>query len=198
VLTCILIWLLIPNQHAVLTGAKFVEKLDRIDFIGAILLGFAILLCLLPLEIGGTLVPWNHPVIYILFAASVAIAVLYVLFEERWAKEPILSPRLLASRNVLASNVILFCQAAAQLGVSEVEHFILSARLTSADDVHSPYVLSDNPRRVHNGSRCISTPSCWWCHLGRALWWILNQTVGLKINPLIFRLTTSAVTPATE
>jgi MFS family permease len=124
VLTILLIWLLIPNQNLGSAEVQMLEKLGRIDFVGSLLLGLAILLFLLPLEIGGTFVPWGHPLVVGLFAGSLMLIVFYILYEELWAKEPILSPRLLATRSVLVSNIIMFCQAAAQLGVSTFEDCI--------------------------------------------------------------------------
>jgi hypothetical protein len=99
------------------------QKLKRIDFLGAILLGLTILFFLLPLEIAGSMVPWTHPLVGSLFGASIATALIYMLYEELCASEPILSPRLLATRSVLVSNIIMFCQAAAQLGVRSIEPF---------------------------------------------------------------------------
>jgi len=52
-----------------------------------------------------------------LFAASFVGLVLWILWEELYSSEPILSPRLLVKRSVLFSNAIMFCQAAAQLGM---------------------------------------------------------------------------------
>jgi hypothetical protein len=115
-----LVWFFIPNQPLVSTKrpVQAIEKLARIDFVGSLLLGCAILLLLFPLEMGGTLLPWTHPALGVLFAGSLVVGVAYVLYEELGAAEPILAPRLLAKRCVLVSNAVMFCQAAAQLGVS--------------------------------------------------------------------------------
>lgn len=117
-LTILLIWFLVPNYAATLSSESKIEsRLRRIDFVGAVLLGCGILLSLLPLEIGGTMLPWSHATIRILFTASVLCLLFWVVYEERYATEPILSPRLLMKRNVLVSNAIMFFQAAAQLGM---------------------------------------------------------------------------------
>jgi hypothetical protein len=124
-------------------------------------------------------VPWSHPLIYTLFVTSVLTAILYILYEEFWAKEPILTPRLLASRNVLVPNIVLFCQAAAQLGVSNLQHIILGAWLISADDVHSSHVLSDNSTRVDNSGGRTLAPSSWGCYGRWTARWVSNQRVSL-------------------
>lgn len=117
-LTIALIWFFIPNHITTMQETKTTARVSRIDFIGAILLGCTILVVLLPLEIGGNFVPWSHPIVGCLFAASFVGLVLWILWEELYSSEPILSPRLLVKRSVLFSNAIMFCQAAAQLGVS--------------------------------------------------------------------------------
>jgi predicted MFS family arabinose efflux permease len=112
----VMIWMLIPNQHSLNTGGVR-EGLARIDFAGGFLLASTILLFLLPLELAGKAVPWTHPFIPALFGASFLVLILFTIIESRWAKEPLLSPRLLFSRNVLVPNTVLFCQTAAQLGM---------------------------------------------------------------------------------
>lgn len=100
------------------TEGATLERIKRIDALGALLLGGSVLAFMVPLEIGGQKIPWNHPLVPILAAAGVILSVAFVLVESRWAKEPIFPLRLLRSGDVTQTYLIAFGQAAAQLGVS--------------------------------------------------------------------------------
>lgn len=159
-------WALVPNRGgSVEDDGPWLSKLARVDFLGGLLLGSAILVFLLPLELAGTIIPWAHPLIYGLFAASVALGLLYIFVEISWAKEPILSPRLLMSKNILIPNTVTFCQTAAQLGVRKAlfAHDTPAALCSdsSADDVHHPDILpSDSKYLSYDGRRSSSAGGC--------------------------------------
>lgn len=93
------------------------SRLARIDFLGALLLAVTMISFLLPFELGGTKVPWSHPLIPGLLIASPVFGVLFVLTESRLAREPIFPVHLLTSRNIVAGYLISAAQAAAQLGL---------------------------------------------------------------------------------
>ncbi|KAI1872974.1 uncharacterized protein JN550_003848 [Neoarthrinium moseri] len=90
-------------------------RLGRIDFSGALLLGSGIFALMLPLEIAGSRLPWDHPAIIGLFVAGAIMLGTFVLVEEYWAKEPIFPIRLLRNPNVLLCYLISGSQNAAQL-----------------------------------------------------------------------------------
>ncbi len=92
--------------------------LARIDFLGATLLGLAILTLMFPLEIGGAKIPWTHPLIFVLFGSGSVLLALFLATEAWWAKEPIFPLLLLRKRDVVASYFVAGTQVAAQLGVS--------------------------------------------------------------------------------
>jgi len=94
------------------------SNLARIDFLGALFMALTILSFLFPLEIGGTSLPWNHPLIISLFGGACLFATLFVVIEDRWAKEPIIPLLLFQHRDVVLSFLIMICQSAAQVGVS--------------------------------------------------------------------------------
>lgn len=132
-LAFLLIWLLIPNRRSL--GTDSISKsLSRIDFAGGFLLASTILLFLLPLEVSGKNVPWTHPMIPSLFAASLLVLAFFIFVETRWAKEPLMPIRLLLSRNVFVPNTVMFCQAAAQLGMMYTVpiYFQLASGVSSA------------------------------------------------------------------
>ncbi|RBA18483.1 hypothetical protein FPRO05_10776 [Fusarium proliferatum] len=99
------------------TGGATLERIKRIDALGALLLGGSVLAFMVPLEIGGQKIPWTHPLVPTLAAAGVILSATFVLVESRWAKEPIFPLRLLKSGDVTKTYLIAFGQAAAQLGM---------------------------------------------------------------------------------
>ncbi|KAI1028197.1 hypothetical protein LB504_012477 [Fusarium proliferatum] len=99
------------------TEGATLERIKRIDALGALLLGGAVLAFMVPLEIGGQKIPWTHPLVPTLAAAGVILSVAFVFVESRWAKEPIFPLRLLRSGDVAKTYLIAFGQAGAQLGM---------------------------------------------------------------------------------
>ncbi|OIW33161.1 MFS general substrate transporter [Coniochaeta ligniaria NRRL 30616] len=116
-LALLLSWYLVPNTTVASSNQSTRQKLGRVDFVGGLLIGLTILAFLLTLELAGTTLPWDQPGVYCCFAASAAFGLLTCVYESACAKEPILSPRLLLSRDILIPNTTNFCQAAAQLGM---------------------------------------------------------------------------------
>ena len=120
VLSILLVMLFVPGVcNDVQNGSSdLLSRLAQIDFFGSFLLGSTILTFLIPFEIGGTIVPWNHPLIYTCILCCVLGGISFVLVEAYVAKErAIMAPRLFLSRNCLIPNVALFGQVAGQLGV---------------------------------------------------------------------------------
>ncbi|KAF2805302.1 major facilitator superfamily transporter [Mytilinidion resinicola] len=123
VLAMILCWVVLPSHNPKrdpkepLNSAKGGSRFARIDFLGAALMAAMILSFLLPIEIGGVKVPWKHPLIPGLFGLGIVLAVLFVMTEAWWAKEPVLPLQLLRQRDAVASYLIMAFQTAAQLGM---------------------------------------------------------------------------------
>jgi hypothetical protein len=158
IIALILCWFILPDARASSTHIAAASRDDRsdepeshgrfahIDFLGAIFLGLAILALMLPVEIGGTKIPWTHPLIFVAFGAGALLVALFLATEAWWAKKPIFPLVLLRQRDVIASYVIMGCQIAAQLGVSHLEGRLrrsLRAADTSslADHVFRPIIL---------------------------------------------------------
>ncbi|CAI0647165.1 unnamed protein product [Colletotrichum noveboracense] len=126
-LAVVLCWLFLPkgmpsSAHQVETEDSKPEDpkkspLARIDFLGAGLLALFILAFLLPIEIGGTKVPWTHPLIFIFFGAAIVLGGLFAATEQWWAKEPIFPLEILKHRDVVLTYFITGAQVAAQLGL---------------------------------------------------------------------------------
>ncbi|KAI0856219.1 major facilitator superfamily transporter [Xylaria cubensis] len=87
---------------------------SRIDFAGSLLLGVGVLLCMLPIEIGGVKVPWTHPIVLGLFGAGVLTLIVFAINEARWAEEPAFPLRLIMNRDILSPYIATCCIAGAQ------------------------------------------------------------------------------------
>ena len=92
------------------------EKLKRVDFIGSLFLALALLAFLVPMEIGGTKLPWNSPLIPILFVSSVVLFALFVRAEKR-AYDPVVPLEIFHIRDANLSLFIQMAQLAAQIGL---------------------------------------------------------------------------------
>ncbi|KAI0547945.1 major facilitator superfamily transporter [Xylaria curta] len=110
--------LVIPNTKAPESNKckskGFRAWFSRIDFAGSLLLGVGVLLCMLPIEIGGVKVPWTHPIVLGLFGAGVLTLILFAINEARWAEEPAFPLRLIMNRDILSPYVATCCIAGAQ------------------------------------------------------------------------------------
>ncbi|CAM0141945.1 hypothetical protein VKS41_004353 [Umbelopsis sp. WA50703] len=78
------------------------EKLKRVDYLGTLLvLSFATLF-LLAMNFGGQTFPWKSPAVIVpLVLTFILIAILCVV-ESRYAKEPIMPPRIFKNRSIIA------------------------------------------------------------------------------------------------
>ncbi|KAF5653743.1 major facilitator family transporter [Fusarium heterosporum] len=93
-----------------------IERIKKIDVLGALLLGSSVLAFMVPLEIGGQKIPWSHPIVPGLAAIGIFLATAFVFVESR-AREPIFPLRLFSNNNVRKTYLISFSQSAAQLGM---------------------------------------------------------------------------------
>ncbi|KAF5016751.1 hypothetical protein F66182_11458 [Fusarium sp. NRRL 66182] len=93
------------------------ERVGRMDGLGALLLASSVLAFTAPLEVGGQKVSWSHPIVTGLVGAGVLLAIAFAFVESRWAREPIFPLRLVRNRDVTKSYLVSFGQSAAQLGM---------------------------------------------------------------------------------
>ncbi|KAM0273873.1 hypothetical protein ACHAQH_008168 [Verticillium albo-atrum] len=105
-----------PDQPATVSEPTK-GTLSRIDWLGAVLLALAILAFLAPIELGGSRLPWSHPLIPILLVSSAVLAALFALAEARPGADPIFPLPLLRQRDVVLSYAVILLQTAAQLGL---------------------------------------------------------------------------------
>ena len=93
------------------------SKLRRIDFIGAFILATTIVSFLGALSLGGQNLPWGHPLVLGLAIGSVVVGIIFVLWEVKYAFEPIFPPSLVILRDVATPYAIMSLQTAAQVAM---------------------------------------------------------------------------------
>ena len=106
------------NSQEYDTTESSLEKLRRIDFLGSASLALTIVASLIAFDLGGQKLPWNHPIIWGLFASSAALGSFFLLVEAYWVKEPIFPLGLLIHRDVVTAYLAVGFQVAAQFAVS--------------------------------------------------------------------------------
>ncbi|KAK4516866.1 uncharacterized protein ATC70_000192 [Mucor velutinosus] len=90
-------FLRLPTPHG-----KLMDKLKRVDYAGTVIvLAFATLF-LLALNFGGQEFPWNSAAVIVPLVLSILLVGLLVLVEKKFAKEPIMPPRLFTNRSVVS------------------------------------------------------------------------------------------------
>ncbi|OAL51173.1 MFS general substrate transporter [Pyrenochaeta sp. DS3sAY3a] len=93
------------------------SKFARIDFVGATFMTLSILSLLVPLEIGGSRIPWSSPAIIILFLGAAVFGSIFLAVEGWVSKEPIVPLTLLRQRDILVPSSVMAFQSAAQIGL---------------------------------------------------------------------------------
>ncbi|KAF4945099.1 hypothetical protein FSARC_14521 [Fusarium sarcochroum] len=131
VVSMVVVAFLLPSTAH--TEGAVLERIKRIDALGALLLGSSVLAFMVPLEIGGQKVEWSNPIVPGLAGAGALLAIAFVFVESRWAREPIFPLRLLRNSDVTKSYLIAFGQSGAQLGMMYTVpiYFQVSQRVSS-------------------------------------------------------------------
>jgi hypothetical protein len=121
-LAIVLVALKLPSQSTTPTSIIQLKgqpsKLRRIDFIGAFTLALTIVSLLGALSLGGQNFRWSHPLVISPAVASLALGTFFVVWETRYALEPVFPPSLVIQRDVATSYAIMALQISAQLSVS--------------------------------------------------------------------------------
>lgn len=93
------------------------SRLDRIDFLGAILISIIVVAFILAIDLPSRGTSWTSPVVLSLLVAAAILGTFFLFFEQKYALEPIFPPRLLLVQNVATSYLIAALQTAAQLAL---------------------------------------------------------------------------------
>ncbi|PMD17820.1 MFS general substrate transporter, partial [Hyaloscypha hepaticicola] len=116
----IVAWKLVnPSTPLLANGEspKTRAKLGRIDYIGSILMSATIVAFILAVDMPSRGISWASPIVVSLLNTSVILGIVFVIFEQKCASEPIFPPRLLFEWNVASSYAILALQIAAQMSM---------------------------------------------------------------------------------
>ncbi|KAI9254262.1 major facilitator superfamily-domain-containing protein [Sporodiniella umbellata] len=84
-------------------------QFKHIDLLGISLWTLAVVCLVLALSWGGTSFDWRSPVIISLLCVALALILLFGLFEQRWAKDPIVPFGIFANRSTLLILWAAFC-----------------------------------------------------------------------------------------
>lgn len=82
--------------------SKLSEKLKRVDYIGTVIVLAFSTLFLLALNFGGQTFPWKSAAVIVPLVLSVLLVGLLMVVEKRFAKEPLMPPRLFRNRSVVS------------------------------------------------------------------------------------------------
>lgn len=81
---------------------KLSEKLKRVDYVGTVIVLAFSTLFLLALNFGGQTFPWKSAAVIVPLILSVILVGLLVWVEKKFAKEPLMPPRLFSNRSVVS------------------------------------------------------------------------------------------------
>ncbi|MCJ1313762.1 hypothetical protein MMC25_007442 [Agyrium rufum] len=96
--------------------SHLMSKFKRIDFPGAIVLVLAVFTLLLGLDTGGNST-WSSPTVIISLCLSMAFFTLFVVVEQKYAKEPFAPGRIIFNRSMIACYMCNFFSFAGWMGV---------------------------------------------------------------------------------
>lgn len=112
-----------PRQvHPVVGHQSRFNSLQRVDFLGSVLLAAFLVFLLLPLELGGTKIAWSDPRMLTFAAISVLLLTLFVAVEKWWSANPLLPLDMFCNRHTVTAFIIMTLLCAAQLGVRSVPY----------------------------------------------------------------------------
>lgn len=120
IITCLLA---IPNTRRASvpqdgSSGPLPNLLIRIDLFGTILLGVSILTLMLPFQLGGVQISWQHPLIFVLLGLGLLLLIIFLANETWWASSPVFPIRMLKNREIMACYLAIGLLAAAQTSVS--------------------------------------------------------------------------------
>lgn len=98
-------------------SGDFYTKLRRVDWVGCVLFVGSTVGFLIPLTWGGVMYPWSHWRTLVPLLVSIAGLIAFIVWEERFATEPLIPFRVMKNRTAAANylgtflqGLILWCQ----------------------------------------------------------------------------------------
>ncbi|KAL9542847.1 hypothetical protein MBANPS3_008409 [Mucor bainieri] len=85
------------------------ENIGQVDFFGIILWCVGVVCLVLALSWGGTTYPWNSSVIIALLCVAGVLLIVFTVYEQRLAKDPIIPRGIFANRSTVLILIAAFC-----------------------------------------------------------------------------------------
>jgi MFS family permease len=105
VVTTIMVWALINIPRKEPDSSSW----RRVDYVGGTVIVAAIVFLQLGLDTGGNTHSWSSAIVLICLPLAAFCFAVFVVWDLRFAKEPLIAMYLLRQRNVLCSNIFYFC-----------------------------------------------------------------------------------------
>ncbi|KIW00575.1 hypothetical protein, variant [Verruconis gallopava] len=117
------------------------SKLKRIDWVGAVTLSLTILSALIIVDMGGQKYPFSHPIIISAMVTFAVAGVIFLVTEDRYAKEPIFPLHLLSRYVVVTSYAVLFLQNFAQTALMMIIPIYFQVTKKASTAVAGTYLI---------------------------------------------------------
>ncbi|KAJ9154906.1 Major facilitator superfamily [Pleurostoma richardsiae] len=114
----VVMWVSLPLKPIVGSWREKVQKIDWFG-LGAVVVG--VMFLLIPINSGGTTWPWNSALVISMLVVGGVSSILFVVVEKRFAKIPMIPPRLFGHK----STTILYVQSALYDLVWQVDLYFL-------------------------------------------------------------------------
>ncbi|CAO3595531.1 unnamed protein product [Absidia cylindrospora] len=85
------------------------KRIQKIDYVGAILIVSAILAFMIATSMGGNSRPWSDPLVLSLLAAFVILCIIFLIVEKNYAELPLMPWYIVTSRTPMACAIANFC-----------------------------------------------------------------------------------------
>ncbi|KAF9873919.1 hypothetical protein CkaCkLH20_08653 [Colletotrichum karsti] len=107
------------------------EGLRSIDWAGTLLISGSVLMVLLGLDFGGNMYPWGSAVVMCLIVFGVVCGALFVMYEAKWAKFPVIPVEMFTTRSSAAAFSLCFSHGFVFIGIAYYLPLYLQAVLAS-------------------------------------------------------------------
>jgi hypothetical protein len=126
---------------------SILQRLSKLDFVGALLFIPSIVMVLLALQWGGTLYAWKSATIIGLLVGGGCLAAIFSIWQVRKGDDAMIPPRLFTQRTIFCASLVNFCAMGAVLTsiyyLPEWFQVIKSASPAKSGVMYLPLSISD-------------------------------------------------------
>lgn len=181
--TMFMIWFYLPLKHR---SGDYVEKMKKIDYGGIFLNIASTLLVLIPFSGGGISYAWNSPFLISTITIGVVLAVLFVLYEWKIAKLPIMPLRLYKAPHCSALYGQTFLTGLAYFGnffyLPLYFQSVLKYSPLASGALILPLVITSSVTSIISGQYMSRVGSYMHCILAGFVLWTLGSGLTLLFN----------------